>query len=299
MDLLVRMATFVRVIEAGSLSAAAKQLRLSTAAVSRHVTALEQEVATPLLARTTRRMTVTVAGQQYYERCLRVLREVDEAQSIGRDGRLEGLLRISLPVTVGFLSGASLLRSLVGKHPGLRLDVRLEDRLIDLVLEDVDVAIRVAAKPPLSTEIVARPLSRWHRVVVASPAYVRRHGKPKTSAALAAHESISPVRDAATEVWTLLNGAATARVRMKVRCSCNAGHLLRELALDGLGVALLPHWFVAADLQNKRLRQLLPGWQSEPVEVYALYRASRRHEPRVRVLVEHLRAAYAESEQSA
>lgn len=296
MDLLARMATFVRVIEAGSLSAAARQLRLSTAAVSRHIATLEHEVATPLIVRTTRRMSVTEAGQRYYERCQRVLREVDEAQGVGRGDEVTGSLRLSVPVTVGFLMGASLMRSLLGKHPGLRLDIRLEDRLIDLVLEDVDVAVRVGARPPLSTEIVARRLSSWHRVVVASPAYVRRHGEPKTPGALASHEALSPVRDAATEVWTLLDGTTTARVRMRVRCSCNAGHVGRDLALDGLGVALLPHWFVAADIQARRLRRLLPAWQSETVEVYALYRAAHRHEPRVRHLVEQLRAVYAESE---
>ncbi|XYH93170.1 substrate binding domain-containing protein [Sorangium sp. So ce1128] len=193
----------------------------------------------------------------------------------------------------------SLLQPLVAKHPALRLDVRLEDRLVDLVLEDVDVAIRVAAKPPLSTEIVAQPLSRWSRVVVASPGYVRRRGEPKTPAALAAHEALSPLRDAATEVWPLLDGASAARVRMKVRCSSNAGHVLRELALEGLGVALLPQWFVAADLQSNKLQRLLPSWQSEPVVVHALYRASHRKERRIRLLVDHLRAAYAESEKSA
>ena len=136
-------------------------------------------------------------------------------------------------------------------------------------------------------------------MVVASPRYVRRHGEPRTPAALASHESISPLRDVATETWTLVNGEATARVRMRVRCSCNAGPVLRELALEGHGVALFPHWFAAADLQAGRLRQLLPEWRSEPVEVHALYRAAHRHEPRVRLLVEHLRAAYAESEQGA
>lgn len=296
MDVLARMVTFVRVVEAGSLSAAGKQLSLSVAAVSRQVAALERELGTTLIARTTRKMTVTAPGQEYYERCLRILREVDEAQSAFRGGALEGSLRISVPVTLGFRNGASLFTPLLAKHPSLRLDLRFEDRLVDLVHEDIDVAIRVAVSPPLSAEIVARPLSRWTRIVVASPAYVRRHGDPKTPAALAAHLAVSPVRDAVTETWKLLNGTGTANVRMKVRCSCNAGNVLRDLAVQGAGIALLPAWFVAADIRERRLRHLLPGWESEPVVIHALYRAAYRNERHVRQLVDHLQAVYSEFE---
>jgi DNA-binding transcriptional LysR family regulator len=295
MDILARMVTFVRVVEAGSLSAAGKQLRISVAAVSRQIAALERELGTTLLARTTRRMTVTAPGQEYYERCLRILREVDEAQGAFR-GAFEGSLRISVPVTLGFRSGASLFAPLLAKHPSLRLDLRFEDRLVDLVLEDVDVAIRVAATPPLSAEVIAHPLSRWNRIVVASPTYVRRQGEPKAPAALATHLAVSPVRDL-VETWKLVKGADTANVRMKVRCSCNAGNVLRDLVVQGAGVALFPEWFVAADLRERRLRHLLAGWESEPVVIHALYRAAHRNERRVRLIVDHLRAAYSELEQ--
>ena len=296
MDVLARMATLVRVVEAGSLSAAAKQLGISVAAVSRQIAALERELGTTLVARTTRRMTVTAAGQEYYGRCLRILREVDEAQGAFRGGAFEGSLRISIPVTLAFRSGASLFAPLLAKHPALRLDLRFEDRRVDLVLEDVDVAIRVAATPPLSAEIVALPISRWSRIVVASPAYVRRHGKPKTPATLGAHLAVSPARDAVTETWQLVNGADKASVRMKVRCSCNAGNVLRDLAVQGAGVALFPERFVAADLRERRLHHLLPGWESEPVVIHALYRAAHRNERRVRLLVDHLRAVYTDFE---
>jgi DNA-binding transcriptional LysR family regulator len=298
MDLLARMATYVRVVEAGSLSAAAKQLRISTAAVSRHIAMLEAETGTSLIARTTRRMTVTAAGQRYHERCLRVLRDVDDAQSVGRAG-LDGPVRMSVPVTVGFLAGAQLLRPLMNKHPDLRIDVRLDDRIVDLALDDVDIAIRIAQSPPLSTEIVAVELSRWSRIIVASPAYVRRHGEPKTPSALATHDALASTREAASEAWTLVDGAGTARFKVKTRCSSNAGHLLRDLALEGLGIALLPPWFVEADLREKRLLRVLPTWTSTPTTTLALYRASLRSEPRVRLLVEQLRSAYPEMERSA
>jgi DNA-binding transcriptional LysR family regulator len=297
MDLLARMETFVRVVEAGSLSAAAKQLRISTAAVSRHIAMLEAEVATSLIARTTRRMTLTAAGQRYYERCLRVLRDVEEAQSVGNEG-LDGPLRVSVPVTLGFFAGVPLLRPLMTVHPKLRIDVRLEDRIVDLVLEDVDVAIRVAARPPLSADVVAVPLSTGNRVMVASPDYVRRRGEPKAPEELVMHDVLSNAGEAATQTWTLMNGVRQERVQLRARCACNAGQLLRDMALEGLGVTLLPFWFVAEDLRHKRLQRLLPDWASAPFNVYALYRASHRKERRVRLLIEHLRAAYSEIERS-
>jgi DNA-binding transcriptional LysR family regulator len=292
MDLLSKMSTYVRVVEAGSLSAAAKQLRISPAAVSRQITTLEGELATQLVARTTRRMSVTPSGRRYYERCLRILRDVEDAQAIGHAAELEGGLKISAPVTFGLASVVPQLRGLVAKHPALRLDIRLEDRVIDLVLEGVDVAIRVATAPPLSTEIVAHRLYAWQRILVASPSYLKRNGTPKTPAALARHDALSHAVDANVETWPLVNGDRSERVRMNVRCASNAGHVLRDLALDGMGIAMMPPWFVTAELEGKQLRHVLPGWGSEPIVVHALYRAMHRNEQRVRILVEHLRAAY-------
>src|SRR5580693_6004566 len=141
MDLLDKMATYVRVVEAGSFTAAARQIRISSAAVSRQVAVLETELRVTLLARSTRRMAITPAGRRYYERCLRVLREVDDAQAVGRGEGIEGPLQITAPVTFGLDRVAPHMHALMVKHPGLRIDLRLEDRLIDLALEGVDVAI--------------------------------------------------------------------------------------------------------------------------------------------------------------
>lgn len=294
MDLLTKMSTYVRVVEAGNLSAAAKQLGLSAAAVSRQLTTLEDEVGAQLVARTTRSMTVTPSGRSYYERCLRILRDVEDAQAIGRATGLEGALKISAPVTFGLASVVPRLRALASRQPSLRLDIRLDDRLIDLVLEGVDVAIRVASEPPISHEIVAHRIYAWRRILVASPAYLKRHGVPKTPAALARHEALSHTIDVAAQTWQLVNGAYSERVDVGVRCSSNAGHVLRDLAIDGAGIAMLPPWFVADDLANKRLRVILPGWGSELIAAHAIYRSMHRNEQRVRVLIEHLRASYAQ-----
>ena len=173
MGLLDKMATYVRVIEAGSFSAAAKQLRVSSAAVSRQIATLEAELGAPLLARSTRRMAVTSAGRRYYERCLRILRDVDEAQAIGRGEGLDGLLLVSAPVTFGLARVVPHVHSLLTKHPGLRVDLRLEDRLIDLVLEGVDVAIRVGGELPESTGLVA------HRILGLPARHRRLAGLPE------------------------------------------------------------------------------------------------------------------------
>jgi DNA-binding transcriptional LysR family regulator len=292
-DLLDKMGTYVRVIEAGSFSAAAKQLRLSAAAVSRQIAVLEGELRVPLLLRTTRRMTITAAGQRYYERCLRILRDVDEAQAVGRGGGLDGLLRVSAPVTFGLATVVPHMHALVAKHPSLRVDLRLDDRIIDLVLEGVDVAIRVGSVLPETTEIVAHRLFEFRRVLVAAPSYLKRRGVPRTPEALAKHDTLSHAVDGSGEVTSLTNGDRAVRVRVNVRFSSNAGHALRELAVAGAGVALLPAWFVAAEVDAGSLRVVLPGWQSEPVGVHALHRTMHRGEARVRAFIDHMRVAYA------
>ncbi len=285
------METFVRVVEAGSFSAAGKQLGLSVAAVSRHIGALEEELGSSLVARTTRRMTVTPVGRLYYERCLRVLGEVDEAQAVGRQG-VDGPLRMSIPVSLAIIAGHPLVKSLLASHPTMRLDLRVEDRIVDLALENVDVAIRVGAEPPLSSELVATPLTTWRRVVVASPGYIRRNGEPKTPTEIPKHEVLS-AGGAASDVWTLTDGTTTTRIRFQPRLCSNASHLVREAAIDGRGVALLPDWFVAEDIRSKRLRRVLRPWSTEVTRKYALYRASLRGDRRVRAVVDHLRGIFA------
>ncbi len=145
MDLLDKMATYVRVVEAGSFSAAGKQLRISSGAVSRQIATLETSLRRSLLRRSTRRMEITADGRRYYEACLRVLREVEEAQAAGRGTGREGPLQITAPVTFGLERVVQHVAGLMAKHPELRVDLRLEDRLLDLALEGVDVAIRVGA----------------------------------------------------------------------------------------------------------------------------------------------------------
>ena len=293
MDLLDKMATFVRVVEAGSFSAAAKQIRISTAAVSRQIMTLEGELHTRLLTRSTRRMAITSEGRQYYERCLRILRDVDEAQSIGRSGQIDGVLRVNASVTFGVARVIPHLDGLMKKYPQLRVDLRLEDRLVDLVMEGVDVVIRAGGMPPESTQIVAHRLLGYQRVIVASPAYLARHGTPKTPEALAKHRALVHAPGDLTDTWTLIDDDREARVGVDVVFRSNALFALRHLAVVGGGIALLPDWFVADDVERRALRIVLPEWRTEAVSVHALHRIEHRGAPRVKAFIDHLRAAYA------
>jgi DNA-binding transcriptional LysR family regulator len=292
-DLLDKMATYVRVVEAGSFSSAAKQIRISPAAVSRQVAVLEAGLRVTLLARSTRRMAVTPAGRRYYERCLRVLREVDDAQAVGRGEALDGSLHVTVPVTFGLARVVPHMRALMVKHPGLRIDLRLEDRLVDLALEGVDVAIRVGSTPADTTDVVAHRLFSFQRILVGSPTYLRRRGEPKTPEALAKHDALTYPVGNAPDGWTLTDGKREARVRVHDTFRSNALHAVRELAVDGAGIALLPDWLVADDVQRRTLRVVLSSWKTDSVAVHAMYRTAQRGASRIRALVDHLRDAYA------
>lgn len=291
MDLLEKMATYVRVVEAGNFSAAAKQLRISPAAVSRQISTLEGELRVTLIRRTTRSMVITHAGRRYYEHCLRILNEVEDAQAIGRTASTEGLLSVSAPVTFGLALVVPHMSSFMSSNPGLRVDLRLEDRLIDLALEGVDVAIRVGAVLPDRTDLVAHELMSFRRVMVAAPAYLERRGEPKTPEALAKHDALSWFADA-MDTWRLVGREQETRIRLNVVFRSNAPSALRALAIDGVGIAMLPAWFVESEVERGALRIVLPQWRTEPVIVRALQRREDRGTARIRALVEHLRGAY-------
>ena len=291
MDLFDKMSTFVRVIEAGNFSAAAKQLRLSAAAVSRQIAALETELGAPLFRRSTRKMVTTPAGQRYYERCLRVLHEVEGAQAVGKTSQIDGVLKVSAPVTFGLACIVPHLHSLMEKHPALRIDLRLEDRLVDLALEDVDVAVRAGGQPPQSDLLVAHSLVTYRRLLVASPAYLERRGEPKSPEALAKHQSLMHAASGSSDSWTLTREDRQTRVRMDVAFRCNALFALRDLARKGAGIAQLPDWFVEEELKKGELAVVLPAWNGDRVTAYAIHRTEHRGAPRVRALVQHFRAS--------
>lgn len=296
MDQLAQMATFVRIVDGQSLSAAARSQRLSLPAVSRQLRALEAGLGASLIVRSTRRLHVTDAGRQWYAHCVRILRELEEARAtVSGDRSVRGNVLVSASFTFGTTVIVPLLARLADRHPHLTVDLRLEDRLVDLVAEGVDVAVRAGSPPPDSTAFVAHPLFAMHRMLVASPRWLRANGTPREPSQLLRHPCLIQITPAGVQVrWQLRRhrdrdepaDEQTIDVRGPVRS--NTPSALRELALDGAGIAFLPDWLVVDDLARGRLRRVLPDWGSAPIMSWAIHRAELRGAPRIRAFIEAL-----------
>jgi DNA-binding transcriptional LysR family regulator len=291
-DLLAQMRTFVRVVDGKSLSAAARAQRLSLPAISRQLSALEAELGASLIVRSTRKLHVTDAGRQWYEHCVRLLRELDDARAAVRGpDAVSGSLIVSVSLTFGTSLVVPRLRKLVEKYPKLAIDLRLEDQLVDLVTEGVDVAIRAGSPPPDSTAFVAHPIMSMERILVAAPRWLRKHGTPRRLEQLARNDALVQVTPAGNVVRWLLRrrgiGDATS-IDIRGHLRANAPVALRMLALDGLGVAFLPDWLVEEDIAQGRLRRVLPEWSSGPITAWAVHRIELRGSPRIRALLDVL-----------
>jgi DNA-binding transcriptional LysR family regulator len=290
MDLLSRARTFVRIVEAGSLSAAARSSRLSLPAVSRQVQTLEQELGAKLLQRTTRSLRLTDAGRRFHEHATRLVREADAALASVHESRaVRGPVVVSASVTLGILRIVPGLSSLLRQHPELELQLRLEDRSADLVSEGVDIAVRAGMELPSSTGLVAVPLARFERHLVASPAYLRRSGTPKNVAALAGHVAVLGTESSGE--WSFLEAGEEARVSMRPSLRVSTLLAVREAVLADLGLALLPNFVVASQLASGALKSLLPSAKSTPVTSHALYRVEQRGTPRLQAVLGYLQRA--------
>ncbi|MET0795375.1 MAG: LysR family transcriptional regulator [Polyangiaceae bacterium] len=296
------MRTFVSVVEGKSLSAAARARRLSLPAVSRQLRALETELGASLIVRSTRRLHVTDAGQQWYERCRRVMREIEDGRDAARasKGSVQGRLVVSASLTFGAIVIVPRLTQLAERHPALVVDLRLEDQLIDLVAEGVDIAVRAGSAPPDSTAFVAHPILTMDRVLVASPRWLRKHGTPRDPAQLAERDCLIQITPAGITIpWSLRqqgsDPAQPARsVEVRGRLHSNAPMVLRDLAVDGAGIAYLPDWLVSDALERGTLRRILPKWSSAPINAWLIHRAELRGAPRVRAFLDAMPTSSAE-----
>lgn len=293
MDKLVAYQAFARVVELGSFSAAARELGVAQPTISKQVAALEAALAVALLRRTTRRLVVTDAGERLYEAVRTILDEVDRAEASVRrlDQEPEGTLRIGLPVELGQLCVVPRLPELLRRFPQLELDIRFSDRFVDLLEEGVDLLVRVGASP--GPNLVARKLGVTRRALVASPAYLEAHGAPAHPHELPAHACLVYAGGQSTAAWTLLRGPERIDVRVSPRVRADNGRALRELAVAGVGIAMLATWLVGPDLAEGRLCPVLPEHGPPPLDVVALY-PSRRFLPyRARRFVEYLQEVFA------
>lgn len=287
------MAVFARVVGAGSLSAAARELGLSPALVSRNLAALEARLGVRLINRTTRSLHLTDEGASYYEACTRLLAEIDEADAAVAAGRVDpqGVLRVALPASFGHLYVAPRIPEFAARYPKVRLALSLSDRSVNVIEEGFDIAVRIAELEDSS--LTARRLAPNRRVVCASPQYLARHGTPRLPEDLAHHNVLTTASDFAM-TWDYKDpDGKPGAVRVAGRYACDNWEVLREWALAGLGIALKSTWDVYRQLQDGSLVALFPGYSfHSDVAIYAVY-PHRRHLPaKTRVFIEFLAASF-------
>ena len=288
-DRLRRMGVFARVVELGSMSAAARELGMTASAVSQQVRRLEAETGVVLLHRSTRKLATTEAGQTYYEDCAAMLHAAQLAERRLDDLRDEprGELRIAAPV--GFATHlAPALAPLLRAHPALSLRLFVEDRQIDLIADRIDLAIRVGSLPDSS--LVARRLAQWAHLLVASADYAREHGLPRTPEELSQHELlILSVLNQPTFVELHQHGQPSRRVRVQGRIAGNSAQALKLMMLQGLGITRLPEVDIADELADGRAVAVLADWQLAPLGIYAVTPARDSQPAKVRLAIAALR----------
>jgi DNA-binding transcriptional LysR family regulator len=293
MDKTQEMASFVAVVEAGSFVAAADVLGLSKAAVSRQVGELERRLGARLLHRTTRRLSLTDDGQRFHARAKELLAAIDEAESeiTSRSGEPSGLLRINAPLTFGVLHLAPLWGRFADAHPKVSLEIDLSDRIVDLVEEGYDLAVRITNLP--SSQLVSRQLASSRMVLCASPEYLARQGIPAHPRDLAAHRVISYSYWSTRDEWSFTGPDGEVQVRTQPRIHANNGDTCRVAALDHQGIILQPDFLVGDDLRQGTLVELLPDYASLTIGIHAVY-PSRKYLPiKTRRMVDYLAAAFA------
>jgi DNA-binding transcriptional LysR family regulator len=290
MDRFAAMRIYSRVARLGSFRAAARELRLSAAAVSRHVARLESHLGARLIQRTTRRLSLTELGERYLERCEQILDDVEALESeIGSaQGEILGRLRVSAGVDLGKAWVAPLLPDFMTRNPRLSVELSLRDEFVDLVAEGVDVAIRSGHLD--DSTLVARRLGESATVLVASPDYLARAGSPVDLAGLSEHEALCDTnrRD---PIWSFASSdgsGSSVQVHPRVRLAINSPQALRDAALRGLGMASLPHFTVADDLAQGRLIEILPEQTRAGFPLHVVFPARRHLAPKVRAFVAFL-----------
>lgn len=294
-DVVHGMLVFTKVVQAGSLSAAARELGVSTAVVSRTLSALEARLGVRLLNRTTRSLHLTDEGASYYETCQRILAEIDEADAAVTSRRVEpqGVLKVALPASFGHQHIAPLIPRFAERYPKIELALSLSDRSINLIEEGFDLAVRIAELKDSS--LAARKLAPNRRVVCASPAYLRTHGEPRTPQDLARHNClVATWEHGFAMTWEYKSPAGKrGSVRVTGRYACDNWEVLREWAIAGLGVALKSTWDVRKQIEDGSLVPLLPGYDfGTDVAIYAVY-PHRRHLPaKTRVFIDFLAESF-------
>jgi DNA-binding transcriptional LysR family regulator len=298
MDRFAEIKTFCAVAASGGFSSAARQLGLATSSVTRMVDALEERLGAVLLNRSTRSVTLTDRGRIYYEQSQHVMELLDAADDsvLDQSSELCGVLRIAAPVTFAAMYLGPVVTQLRARHPRLLLDLRLSDTAAHLIDESIDVAIRIGSLEP-HPNLIARRLTGHERVLCASPGYLAARGTPHVPADLAGHDCLQFVFADNRRIWRMRRTGGSAdlpveEIAVQAVIQANNGEVLRQAAVNGMGIGMLADWLVRADLRDGRLVRVLADYQVNPglmdVGLHALYQANRRGSQKIRVVVDML-----------
>jgi DNA-binding transcriptional LysR family regulator len=291
MSKIQQMSSFVAVVDAGSFVGAADATGMSKAAVSRHVGELEKRLGVRLLQRTTRRLSLTEEGRMFFERAKELLESIDEAESelTSRAGEARGVIRVNAPLTFGALHLAPLWGPFADANPKVSLDITLSDRLVDVVEEGYDLAIRITRIP--ESTLVTRKLATTRMVMCASPAYLQRHGTPSHPRELGGHAVISYTYWSTRDEWQFTGPEGAVAIHINSRIHTNNGDTCRRAALAHHGVILQPDFIVGEDLRRGDLVELMPAYRSIEVGIFAVYPSRKHLSLKTRRLIDFLAGA--------
>jgi DNA-binding transcriptional LysR family regulator len=275
MDRFAAMETFVSVIEAGSFSGGARRLDVGQPAVSKSIAQLEERLGVRLVMRSTRGLTPTEAGQQYYERAKRAIEEIDEAELVARGSAagLSGRLRVCAAVTFARLHIVPKMKSFLAQHPELNVDVVLDDRNVDLLEQGIDVALRMGALDDSS--MTARKIAQSPRFVVGTPAYFSEAGTPHTPADLASHQAIVYEQRGGGMSWSFRRGNSETAVAVSGRMRVTAAEGVRAAVLADMGVAVASAWMFSPELASGEVQAVLTDWALPPIDLWAVFPTGR------------------------
>lgn len=301
MDKLSAMRTFVRVVESGSFSAVADELRATQSAVSKQVAALEKELGAKLLVRTTRSLAMTEEGERYFEQARRLVAEIAEAESglIKGEGQLRGWIRVAASVGFGRLKLMPLVRSFMSVHPDVKIDLRLHDGFIDLVEEGIDVSVRIGALR--DSGLIARRIGTSHRMLLAHRDYLRSLPKvvraPVNPEDLQSHNCIVYTGMSNSNLWTFTAGegasemkGTTKSIRVEGHIQTNSSEVLLSAVATGMGIGYAPTWLFDAELASGEVVRLMTDWESPQSPIHLVSPPERKHSAKVRAFVEHISA---------
>ncbi|MFC0170220.1 LysR family transcriptional regulator [Pseudoduganella danionis] len=291
-----QISTFVEVVSKGSLSAAARAEGIAPAMIGRRLDALESRLGVKLLQRTTRKLALTNEGAAFLEDCQRILTELEEAESAvaERSAHATGHLMISAPAGFGRQHVAPLIPSFLAEHRDVSITLNMSDRVVDIVGEGIDVAIRIASLSDSS--LVSVKLADNERVVVGAPSYLKRHGVPQTLADLSKHNCLAISSEGSQRGWTFRENGKNVVLKVAGNMGSNDGQVLHDWALAGKGLAWRSMWEVGNEIAEGKLQTVLDQHSAPGNDIYAVF-AQRRHLPlRIRAFVDFLRHTYAQPE---